>query len=355
MFMPLREELGKLKWYGSEPPHGIIASIHTPQLAKAVRNWHGPLVNVSSVLHDLPWPRVAPDSAAIARMAAEHLLQRGLRNFAFVGHPEHLYSVEREAGFRIALKSAGAEVSCFHARRDHPYEPHAEIRSLDRRVEAWLADLPKPVGIMTPTDFWGVELTEVCRQLDVLIPDEVAIIGVSNDDLYVEFSRPPLSSVALPTKNIGFEAAALLDRLIKKKRPPARPILIGPTHVHIRRSTDILAIEDPVVLAASRLIRERAHLRLSVEDILREVHLSRRPLERRFRKCLGRGVVEEIRHARLERSQRLLVESDLNMEAIARRSGFESARHMASVYRREVGVAPSDYRERSRPPQHDGD
>lgn len=354
-FMPLREESGKLKWYGSEPPRGIVASIDTAPLAKAVRNWHRPLVNVASVLQDLPWPRVAPDCEQIARMAADHLQARGLRNFGFVGHPDHLYSLEREAAFRATLKAAGAEVSCFHARRDHPYDPHAEIRSLDRRIEAWLSDLPKPAGIMVPTDFWGLELTEACRQLAVLIPDEVAIIGVSNDDLYTEFSRPPLTSVALPTKKIGYEAAALLDRLIKGQRAPARPVLIAPTHVHVRRSTDVLAIDDPIVIAAARLIRERAHLPLSIDEVLREVHLSRRPLERRFRKCLGRGVVEEIRRAHLERSQRLLAETELTMEAVARKSGFDSARHMAAVYRREVGIAPREYRERSRPNPHDHD
>jgi LacI family transcriptional regulator len=354
-FMPLREEMGKLKWYGSEPPKGILASVHTPQLAKAVRNWRGPLVNVSSVLHGLPWPRVVPDNQQISRMAAEHLLARGLRNFGFVGHPEHLYSLEREAAFCATLKLACADVSCFHARRDHPYEPHAEIRSLDRRIEAWLSDLPKPAGIMVPTDFWGVELTEACRQLNVHIPDDVAIIGVSNDDLYTEFSRPPLSSIALPTKKIGYEAAALLHRLMKGKRPPARPVLIPPTHVHVRRSTDVLAIDDPIVIAAARLIRERAHLPLSIDDLLREIHLSRRPLERRFRKCLGRGVVEEIRRAHLERSQRLLAETDLTMEAVARQSGFDSARHMAAVYRREVGIAPSEYRGRSRRNPQSGD
>jgi LacI family transcriptional regulator len=349
MFMPLREDRGKLMWYGPEPPDGILASVHTPQLAKAVRNWRGPLVNVSSVLPNLPWPRVVPDGAQIAQMAAEHLLQLGLRNFGFVGHPQHLYSLEREAAFREALKAAGAEVSCFHARPEHRFEPHAEIRSLDRRVEKWLARLPKPAGIMVPTDFWGVELTEACRQLGVLIPDDVAIIGVSNDDLYAEFSRPPLSSIVLPTKRIGYEAAALLDRLLHGNRPPTRPLLFAPTHVHVRRSTDVLAIDDPVVRTAIRLIRERAHTGISVDDIVREVHTSRRPLERRFRRCRGSGVAEEIRRAHLARSQQLLAESDLTMEAVARQSGFESARHMAAVYRRELQIAPSEYRRTSRP------
>lgn len=348
LFMPLREESGKLRWYGSEPPSGIIASIHTPALAKALRSWQSPLVNVSSVLHDSPFPRVVPNGEAISRMAAAHLLERGLRNFGFVGHPDHLYSVEREASFCAALKAAGANVSCFHARRDHPFRPHAEIQRLDRRIEAWLSDLPKPAGIMVATDFWGVELTEACRQVEVRIPEDVAIIGVGNDDLYTEFSRPSLSSVVLPTRKIGYEAAALLDRLLMGRRPPARPILIEPTRIHVRQSTDVLAIDDPVVKAAARFIRDRAHVAISVDDVLHEICLSRRPLERRFRQSLTRGVAEEIRRAHLDRSQRLLAETHLSMEAVARQSGFEGARHMAAVYRRELGLSPSRYRERSR-------
>jgi LacI family transcriptional regulator len=352
LFVQLRQEKGNLKWSGPEPPKGMVASIHTPELAKSLRRWRGPVVNVSSVLPDLPWPRVVPDGAAISRMAAEHLLDRGLRSFGFVGHPEHVYSVEREAPFCAVLTAAGASVS---ARRDHPFEPHAEIHKLDRRIAVWLRGLPKPAGIMVATDFWGVELTEACRQLEVRIPEDVAIIGVSNDDLYTEFSRPPLSSVVLPTKKIGYEAAKLLDRLMAGRRPPARPVLIPPTHVHVRSSTDVLAIDDPMVIAAVRFIRERSHLPIGIDDVLREVHVSRRPLERRFRRFLGRGVAEEIRRVHLERSRQLLADTNLNMNAVARQSGLESARHLAAIYRREIGTSPTAFRQRHRHDQGSGE
>jgi LacI family transcriptional regulator len=309
-----------------------------------MQTWHRPLVNVSAVLPNLPWPRVAIDNDQVGRMAAKHLLERRLRHFGFVGHSEHLYSVEREAAFRAELQDAGAEVSSYHAKRNRPFEPNKWFWYLDRRIEAWLLDLPKPVGILAAADSWGMELMEVCHELGLRIPEDVAVVGVDNDDLYTEFSRPPLSSVALPSRQIGYEAAALLDQMLAGHRSSAKSLLLAPTHVHVRRSSDVLAISNQDVIAAVRFIKEHAHLPLAVNDVLREIPLSRRSLERQFRECLGRGIAEEIRRAHIERSQRLLVETDLSLFLVAEQSGFSSLRQMMDVFRRDVGLTPKEYR-----------
>jgi LacI family transcriptional regulator len=343
-FVAVTEEGRRLKWRGSDRPHGLIASINTLPIAQAMQTWHRPLVNVSAVLPNLPWPRVAVDNDRIGRMAARHLLERRLRSFAFVGHGEHLYSLEREAAFRAELRAAGIGLTSYHAKKSRPFEPNRWFWYLDRRIESWLLKLPKPVGILAAADSWGMELTEVCHQLSLRIPEDVAVVGVDNDDLYTVFARPTLSSVALPSRQIGYEAAALLDQLLAGKRPAKDPVLLPPTHVHVRRSSDVLAINNQDVIAAVRFIKERAHLPLGVDDVLREIPLSRRSLERQFRECLGCGIAEEIRRVHVERGQRLLLETDSSLPLIAEQSGFTSARQMMDVFRRDVGLSPHEFR-----------
>jgi LacI family transcriptional regulator len=180
------------------------------------------------------------------------------------------------------------------------------------------------------------------------VPEDVALLGVDDDDLYCELARPPLSSVILPTERIGYEAAALLDRLLAGANPPAEPILIPPTGVPARRSTEVLAIQDREVVQAVRFIREYAHLPLRVTDVLREVPVGRRTLERRCHKALGWGLGEEIRRVHLERARSLLANTDLPMKTLAHEAGFSDFRQMAVLFRREMGMPPTAYRRQTR-------
>lgn len=193
-----------------------------------------------------------------------------------------------------------------------------------------------------------MQLTEACRQVGLRIPEDAALLGAEDDDLYCELARPALSSVRVPAEQIGREAAALLDRLLDGARPPRQPILLPPQGVVARRSSEVLAIDDPDVVAAARFIRGHGHLPLFVADVLREVPVERRSLERRFRKALGRGIWEEIRRVHVERAKRLLAETDQSIKAIAKQSGFTDFRHMAVVFRKELGLSPTAYRSRVR-------
>ncbi|NOX54049.1 MAG: helix-turn-helix domain-containing protein [Planctomycetes bacterium] len=181
------------------------------------------------------------------------------------------------------------------------------------------------------------------------MPEDIALVGVDNDDLYCHLARPPLSSVTVNAERVGYESARLLDRLLAGRRCPKTAILVPPVRVHVRRSSELLAIEDADVAKAARFIRENAVRPISVTDVLRQVPLSRRSLERRFKKILGRGVAEEICRVRLERCKHLLVETDLKIATVAHYSGFSSARHLADVFSRELGMSPSEFRKRSRP------
>lgn len=329
-------------------PAGVIAHIITPALADHLLEVHRPLVNVSAVVPNLSIPRVGIDDVAVGRLAAAHLLDRGFMRFGFVGQSNHAYSEQRERGFREVIEDAGHAVACYHDRRPHVFTPMGQLWALDRDVLHWVRALPKPVGLFAPNDIWGVQLAEVCRQLDLRVPEDVALLGVDNDDLLCNLSRPALSSIALPAERLGHEAAALLDRLLTRKPRPTEPLLLPPRGVVTRRSSDTLALHDADVAAAVRFIREHRHLPLSVSDVVAEVAVSRRSLERRFRLTLRRGVWAEIRRVHLERACELLASTDMPLFEVAESSGFSGGVQLSVVFRQEIDLTPSAYRRQFR-------
>ena len=193
-----------------------------------------------------------------------------------------------------------------------------------------------------------MQIAEVCRQVGLRVPEDVALVGVDNDDLLCEIARPTLSSVALPTERIGMEAAALVDRLLAGGCPIDLPLLLPPLHVVVRQSSDILALNDAEVVAAIRFIREHAHAPLSVNEVLKAVAISRRSLERRFRIALDRSIWDEIRRAHMERAKTLLVSSDLAIATVAELAGFSDSRQLSMVFRQETGQTPTAYRRQLR-------
>jgi LacI family transcriptional regulator len=331
-------------------PDGLIATVNTEQLAQTLSSWRRPVVNVSAVLPGLRFPRVGVDNAGVGRLAAAHFLERGLSRFGFIGPPDYLFATERGVAFCEAVREAGHAAACYEGQAHLSYDPLGQRWDLTPAVRRWLRALPKPVGVFVPNDLWGVQVAEECRRADLRVPEDVALLGVDNDDLYCELTRPPLSSIILPAEQVGYEAAALLERLLAGKAPPREPILLPPTGVATRRSSEVLAVDDEDVVAAVRFIREHAHLPLRVADVLRQVPVARRTIERRCRVVLGRGLGQEIRRAHLELARRLLAVTDLPLKVLAEQAGFSDFRHMAVVFRQELGLTPSAYRRRMRTP-----
>jgi LacI family transcriptional regulator len=331
-------------------PQGLIAGINTRQLVATISAFHRPVVNVATVFPGLKFPYVGMDNVQVGRLAAEHFLERGLRHFGYIGSPDYLASSQREAAFCQAVQAAGYSVAR-HAGRTHPrYDSLGQRWELDPAVHRWLRALKPPVGVFVANDLWGVQVAEACRQVGLRVPEDVALLGVGDDDLYCELTRPPLSSIIPPAERIGYEAAALLERLLKGERPPARPILLPPIGVATRRSSEALAIDDHDVVAAVRFVREHAHLPIRVADVLQQVPVGRRTLERRCHKLLGWGLGEEIRRTHLGRARRLLAETDLPLKVLAEEAGFSDYRHMALAFRRALGITPTDYRRQIRSP-----
>lgn len=339
-----------VKALAGRPLDGLIAQVWSRPLARAVAALKRPVVNVSRALFDLPFPRIGVEETRVGQLVARHFLQRGLRHFAFVGCRNYDYSVQREAGARAALAAAGCALRSYQVSTEMLLAYRTRPWVQDRKLLRWIEDLPKPVGLFAGNDLCGAQLSEVCHEAGLPMPEQVALVGVDNDDLFCELARPPLSSVAIPAERIGYEAATLLDRLLQGARRPPRCLLFPPTHLVVRQSSDVVALDDAEVAAALRVIRAHAHLPLGVADVLRAVSASRRALERRFRKVLHRGLADEIRRVHVERARDLLASTDLPVAAVAERSGFSTTSHLCVVFRRTTGQTPTQFRREARHP-----
>jgi LacI family transcriptional regulator len=372
---------------GDDPPvwlenwrgDGIIARIETPRIASAVVKARVPAVDVSAarLVPKLPW--VETDDAQISRLAVEHLVERGFKHFGFCGDERFNWSVWREKHFCEHVRNlTGLSVPGQSARRRgdraiskgsrransaedvkpvagplvseifcyRPAEAQlGDIAAQEADLRRWLKALPKPIGILACYDIRGLQILDACRGAGLAVPDEVAVIGVDNDELLCELAAPPLSSVMPNTHRTGYEAAALLDRMMAGKRVAPVAHLIAPLGVASRQSTDVLAIDDREIARAVQFIREQACGGINVGDVLRAVPLSRRVLEQRFQKLLGHTPREEILHVRLNRVKQLLIETDLSLYLIAERTGFEHVEYLSVVFKRETGRTPSGFRD----------
>ncbi|QGJ69540.1 Xylose operon transcription regulator XylR [Planctomycetales bacterium 10988] len=328
-----------LNWKGD----GIIARIETDAIAQAVRKTKLPTVDLSAAryLPDIPW--VETDDHAIAELAAEHLLERGYRHLGYCGDPGFNWSVWRCEIFTELIQQKGGK--CHIHQSLARYNPRYSWNREKTRLSKWLSNLPKPIAIFACYDIKAQQLLDVCRELNISVPEEVAVLGVDNDPILCELCTPPLSSVIPNTHQAGYEAAALLEEMMSGEKVSNEPLLIKPLGIHTRQSTDLLAIEDPDIAKAFRYIREQATANIRVQDVLEQVPLSRRMLEHRFVKYLGRTPHQEIQRQRIKRVKELLTQSDLSLTEIAIRSGFEHTEYMSVAFKRETGQTPSRYRQ----------
>ncbi|HEX6962988.1 MAG TPA: DNA-binding transcriptional regulator, partial [Lacipirellula sp.] len=335
---------------GAQPPDwlknwrgdGIIARIETEPIAAAIRRTRLPTVDVSAarLVKDIPW--VETDDQKIAELAAAHLIDRGFRTLAYCGEPQFNWSKWREASFKAFAEAAGCEHFTFEGKS--PQDKDFSWTRERKRLMSWIERVPKPLGVMACYDFKGQQILDVCRDLGVAVPEQVAVIGVDNDVRLCRLCTPPLSSVIPDTHRTGYEAAQLLDRMMRGEPVDNGATLVPPIGIAERQSTDVYALDDPHIVAAMRFIRERACDGITVADVLRVVPLSRRKLEQRFLKLVHRSPYAEISRIRMERACRLLRETSLPLREIARRSGYTDPLYLSRAFKKYVGVSPRQYR-----------
>jgi LacI family transcriptional regulator len=290
---------------------------------------------------------VGTQPAKLCDCALRHLLERGFRNLAYFENFDPIadeLDTQRARIFDALAQQQGIKAQLLHL----PWDLSGLGGQTPQNVLAdWLNKLPKPVGILAVDDLAGRKVIDACALAGIHVPEEVAVVGIDNDELICDMAYPSLSSVALNAERIGFEAAGIFHQLVQGQ-PPPRWIEVEPLGVVTRQSTDLLAIEDADVASAVRFIRENARKGISVDDVLREVPVSRRTLEVKFKRTLGCTPQVEIRRVQMERAKNLLIKSDLKLEQIARDSGFSRAEYMHSLFRKMLGMTPADFRSRNR-------
>ncbi len=293
-----------------------------------------------------PFPSIITDGALIGGMAAEHFLDRGFRNFAYCGLDEFAWSRGRAQYFRQRLEQTGFEVSLY---RPPASKRGRAVRNEQSHIADWIRRLPKPVAVMCCNDDQALLVIEACKLADCSVPDDIAVLGVDDDVLVCDLADPPISSIALNTESAGYEAARLLDQLMKGGAMAGQVIPVQPTHIVTRMSTDMLAVTDPEVAAALGFIRRNANRLIQVDNVVEATAASRRVLEKRFKAILHRSVHQEIRRIRVNNIVRLLVGTDLSIADIAGHCGFEGVEHIARYFRKETGVSLREYRKRHAP------
>jgi LacI family transcriptional regulator len=275
------------------------------------------------------------------RMGASYFIQKGVRNFAFYGFKNIVWSEERRDGFLEELTRKGLQDNYFEYQNIEfkelwYYQPEPLID--------WLKTLPKPVGVMVCDDNQGHHITELCKQYGLKIPEEIAVLGVDNDDTICTLSDPPLSSINQAVEKGGYETAKMIDRLISEPDSEPEDIIVMPTHIITRQSTDIYATSDPYIAVVLKYIHQNTDKKLNVNDISRLVPLSRRLLETRFKQATGFPVYKYIFNLRMKKFAQKLLESDNPIVEIALDMGFSDYKNISRQFKQVKGCTPSDYR-----------
>ena len=322
---------------------GVIARITTPLQAEQLVTEGLPSVNVDDVYPDLEGiATVLTNETGRAELALAHFREKGFEHFGFFAPPSHEYSKQRGREFAAVVRRAG-----FHCQEYKPgYRVGRRISKPEQRhrIRRWLEQLPRPVAILAVDAQRGLQLAEICNLEAIRVPDEVAILAGDSDDLLCDVCTPPLSSISVASQRIGHDAAALLHRMMEGEPAPTEPLRIDPICVVSRQSTDILAIEDAMIVRALRFIQSHAFQGIVVSDVLREVPVSRRYLELQFKRFLGRLPAEEIRRIRLDRGKELLAQSSLSIEEIAEACGYAGATQFGVAFRKRFRQTPLAYR-----------
>jgi LacI family transcriptional regulator len=328
---------------------GILSFVgHWEELAKYVVSAHIPVVEISSVRKDLGLPCVVEDNEAIGRLGAEHLLERNFRTFAWAPFWDDSVNEERFQGFANRIRLAGFDcvrLLPVNTRRSARASRHINWTLRRQWVIHTIRSLPYPLGIFCYNDCVAADIVDACIENEIRIPDEVAVLGVDNDPVICDCVQVPLSSVRHDLEGMAYEAAALLERLMNGEQAPKTPKRIAPKGVVTRKSTEVLAVENPEVANALGYIQENfPRGSLSVEDVVAHSQIPRRSLERAFRDELQRTILHEILRVRVNHAQKLLETNADSVTDIANRCGFASVNHFYRVFRNRTGLTPRTFR-----------
>ena len=338
------------RWLRQWKPDGVIARIENRHVLRRIATLGVPTIDV--IYSRLPpvrgTVRVVADQRAIAVAAAEHLRGQGFEQFAFCGYPGILWSDIRQQQFVEHLRQSGLRVLEYQtsAARRRSFETPTELGELwhTEQLMRWIRGLPRPIGMMACNDVRARQILTACIEAGISVPDEIGVLGVDNDELVCTFCNPPLSSVDQGVRRVGYEAAAMLDQLMRGESCLQDVLLTFPVNVRCRTSTDAVIVADPELRDIVRYIREHACEGLTLDKLVAHASLSRSTLQRWFARQFHHSPTEEIDRVRLDRIKELMATTDLPLSEIAYRSGFEHFESMHRFFKAKVGTTPSQYR-----------
>lgn len=328
------------QWLNDWDGDGIIARIENKAIAQVLQRAKQPVVDLSSYRFLPELPAVMTDGKAIAELAVTHFLNRGFEHFAYCGVPRFPWSRQRGEYFVQALEEKGRCCHHFHAEKNASDDSEKETDFLAE----WLISLPKPIAVFACYDARGRQILDACHRASIAVPEEVAVLGVDNDELLCELSPQPLSSIDPNPRRCGWIAAEILDQMMAGQKPERLTHVVSPMGISTRQSTDVFAIEDANLVKALRFIREHACRGISVDEVARHAGLARRTMEFRFKKMLERSPHEEILRIQINRAQRLLLHTNLAVAVIAERVGFENPEYFSVAFKRVAGMPPASFR-----------
>ena len=342
-----KSEVKTLTQFKKFNPDGIIANnVNNKEQFDHILNMGVPMVIVGDYFPKETcsrFIRIYSDPEAIGKLAAEHLLDRGYKNYAFCGYDFINWSHARGNAFSKVLANKGFETYYY----EQPKSPSKRRWENEQYIlTKWLQSLPKPVGVMACNDDRAQQVIEACKIENLHVPEQVSVLGVDDDEFVCDLTEPPLSSVFLNNEKAGFEASRLLQKMMEVENFPNQEIIVTPTHIVTRQSTEILAIDDPQVALAIRYIRQHSKELIQISDVVNVVALGRRTLEDRFNKILGRSIFDEITRCRINKISQALVESNKSISEVALDFGYPSEAHISRYFKRTQGVTPLEYRKR---------
>ncbi|RKX45476.1 MAG: hypothetical protein DRP64_04645 [Verrucomicrobia bacterium] len=331
-------------------PDGIISGLLDTELGTSDYRYKRPWVSVLVQPDDSDALFVTLDEDAVGRLAAEYFLDRRFTHFGFLGNSEQEFSTQRAEAFEYALAEQGFECSSLlYPTKFYDADKHRRV-GIDRRKLKWLKSLPKPVAVFACDDWEAFQFIQFCRQQGIRVPEDVAVMGVGNDELLCNISNPPMSSIRSPEERVGYDAAAMLDAVLSGRQPRQKKRFLPPVGMLSRQSSDVMQVDDPVVSKALKFIQDHVSEPIKVEDLLRHVFVSRTLLERKFRAELGRTPLVEIRRQRVRLARQLLSDTDLSISEIAESCGFSSDIRLSTVFKELTGQSPSAFRKEIKVP-----
>ncbi len=325
-------------WMHNWDGDGIIARIENKKIAQLLGNAKQHVVDLSSHRLLTNVPSITTDNAAIAQLAVTHFLGRGFKNFAFCGQDSFVWSQKRGKYFSMLLEEKG--FTCAHYQVGLYDKNESDIDAIGQ----WLLTLPKPVAILACYDSRGQQVLDACHRVHLSVPEQVAVLGVDDDELLCSLSPPPLSSINPNARQSGWLAASLLDQMMSGA--VVEPILhyTKPAGLSTRQSTDILAIDDLHLAKALRFIRENACRGISVNDVAAAAGIARRTMEARIKKMIGRSPHEEIIRVQIRHAQLLLTTTNLPIQVVSERCGFDNPEYFSVAFKRVAGKSPASFR-----------